>query len=62
MTGAGISVTVEDMVASPELHSKFVAGVSFRRFVYEISFHHFLLYQIFNLCMGKCHRLQLIFF
>ncbi|XP_022718724.1 TATA-binding protein-associated factor BTAF1-like isoform X2 [Durio zibethinus] len=32
MTGAGISATVEDMVASPDLHSKIVAGVSFRSF------------------------------
>ncbi|XVF56738.1 hypothetical protein PTKIN_Ptkin06aG0144500 [Pterospermum kingtungense] len=32
MTGAGISATVEDMVASPDLQSKFVAGVSFRSF------------------------------
>ena len=31
MTGAGITATVEDMVASPDLHSKIVAGVSFRR-------------------------------
>ena len=30
MTGAGITATVEDMVASPDLHSKIVASV-FRR-------------------------------
>ncbi|XVE62439.1 hypothetical protein DITRI_Ditri06bG0118400 [Diplodiscus trichospermus] len=32
MTYAGISATAEDMVASPDLHSKIVAGVSFRSF------------------------------
>ncbi|OMO61314.1 SNF2-related protein [Corchorus olitorius] len=32
MNGAGISGTVEDLVASPDLCSKFVAGVSFNSF------------------------------
>ncbi|KAK6243614.1 hypothetical protein QUC31_010023 [Theobroma cacao] len=32
MTEAGISGTIEDMVASPDLHSKIVSGVSFRSF------------------------------
>ena len=38
MTGAGMSATVEDMVASPDLHSKIVAGVSFRRLFMRFPF------------------------